>query len=123
MVSASETALICDFAEYYHVLSWRELPLKTAAALAGGLREDSRSVMLMSKTRVSPGTLLQALMVDRLSLLVWMKTKDGEKNRNRPKSILEVMLKQDEPKERKAETFESGADFEAARKKLLKGVQ
>ena len=62
-------------------------------------------------------------MVDRMGLLVWMKTKDATKNKNRPKSILEAMLKHDEPEEKKAETFDSGADFEAARKKLLKGVQ
>ena len=29
-----EDELICDMAETYHVLNWRELPLKTAAILA-----------------------------------------------------------------------------------------
>ncbi|MBO7722484.1 MAG: hypothetical protein J6S27_01735 [Thermoguttaceae bacterium] len=32
MVREDETALICDLAETYHILDWRALPLRTAAA-------------------------------------------------------------------------------------------
>ena len=34
LVSRCEDELICDMAETYHVLNWRELPLKTAAIAA-----------------------------------------------------------------------------------------
>ena len=125
MIQNSETALICDMAEYYHVLEWRELPLKTAAALAGGLRDDSRSMMALSKSKMTSDTLLKALMVDRLGLLVWAKTKDGQKNKNKPKLILDTLLHSDEPEKKKVKSdtkaFASGADFEAARARILKG--
>lgn len=120
MLSESETALICDFAEYYHVLNWRGLPLETAAALAAGLRDDSRSVMQINKSKVQQNTALMALMADRLGLLLWSKTKDGQKNRNRPMSIFDALL-DDKPKE-KMKTYATGADFEAARRKILKGA-
>ena len=128
MYAADRDALICDMAEYYHVLEWRELPLKTAAALAAGLRDDSRSMMGLSKSKVSSDTLLKALMVDRLGLLVWAKTKDAQKGRNKPKSIIDSILRSDEQQtEKKAKVksntaaFKSGADFEAARARILKG--
>lgn len=38
MVAVDEEALICDFAETYNILDWRELPCRTAAILASGLR-------------------------------------------------------------------------------------
>lgn len=129
MIHASETALICDMAEYYHVLDWRELPLKTAAALAAGLREDSRSVIGLSKSKVSSDTMLKALMVDRLGLLVWAKTKDAQKGKNKPKSIIDTILHSDEPAKAKkirnsdTKAFTSGAAFDAARAQILKGGQ
>ena len=66
MVSADEDALICDFAETYHVLDFR--------------------------SRVPVSLLMQAVIVDRLGLLLWMQTKDGRKNRRRPTSIAQVLL-------------------------------
>lgn len=42
MIATDEDALICDLAETYHVFDYRGLPLKTAAALASGLRNDAR---------------------------------------------------------------------------------
>jgi len=42
MIATDEDALVCDLAETYHVLDYRMLPLKTAAALASGLRSDAR---------------------------------------------------------------------------------
>ena len=121
MVHESETALICDFAEYYHVLDWRGLPLKTAAALAAGLREESRSMMRQTDSKVSTDTMLKALMVDRLGLLVWAKSKDALKGKNRPPSIIDIMLRPDEPFDKKAKAFATSAEFEAARARIMKG--
>ena len=121
MVRADETALSCDFAEYYHVLDWRALPLKTAAALAAGLRDDSRVKSHMAGITVDPQTQMLAAAVDRLGLLVWMKTKDATKGRNRPKSLLEELMKKPEDV---AMLFDSPELFEAARKRIMKeGVE
>lgn len=39
---------------------------------------------------------LLSLIVDRLSWLVWAKTKDGQKGRNRPESVYEILTKEKE---------------------------
>ena len=91
MVSADEDALICDFAETYHVLDWRSLPVRLAAILAAGLPETARIRMKLAGVKTPAPLLMQAAVIDRLNLLVWMQTKDGQKNRRRPKSIAELM--------------------------------
>lgn len=75
MVHADEDALICDFAETYHIFDWRALPVRLAATLAAGLPETSRIRMKMAGAKMTASLLMQAAMVDRLSLLVWMQTK------------------------------------------------
>ena len=99
MVQEDETALICDFAETYGVLDWKALPLRTAAALASGLRDDSRIKMRLAGVKADQETLLLAAAVDRLSLLLWAKTKDAEKGRNRPISIFDKLTGQTEKEE------------------------
>ena len=42
MIETDESALICDFAETYHIYDYRALPVSYAATLAYGLRSDSR---------------------------------------------------------------------------------
>lgn len=55
---------------------------------------------------------------DQINLLLWAKTKDGEKGRNRPKPILSVM---DPPKEeRRGRTFRTGKEFKEEYERLLK---
>lgn len=52
---------------------------------------------------------LLALSVDYLSLLWWSKTEDGQKNRNRPQSVFELLTKG--PKEKELIGFNSGEEF------------
>lgn len=88
------------------------------ATLAAGLREDSRSMMSLNGMRVSPRDLLIAAAVDRLSLLVWSKTKDAQKGRKRPKSIVEAITKEEN---KQIITFASAEDFEEARRRIING--
>ena len=97
MVHADEDALICDFAETYHIFDWRALPVRLAATLAAGLPETSRIRMKMA---------------DRLSLLVWMQTKDGQKNRHRPQSVAEMLTGKE--KRSTVQAFNSEEEFWAA---------
>lgn len=115
MLKKDEEALICDFAETYHIYDYKRLPLTTVAALAVGLRENSRIKMAMNEAETTTEILLMAAIVDRLSLLVWFNTKDAEKGVNRPQSILEKLS----PKESMMETYESGEDFMKERERLL----
>ena len=43
MIATDEDALICDFAETYHIYDYRSLDVEYAATLAYGLRDDSGS--------------------------------------------------------------------------------
>lgn len=71
LIASDEDALICDFAQYYHVLDWRTLPLHLVATLAAGLPESSRCMLKLSGQIVPLETLLQAETVDALHLLYW----------------------------------------------------
>lgn len=121
MIRQDEDALICDLAETYRIYDYRQLPLLQVAVFAYGLRDDSRIKKIISNQTASLDTLLFASMVDRLSLSLWLQTKDGQKGVNRPKSIVDQLTKQDkeERDEREYLVFESGEDFENYRKKLL----
>lgn len=100
MVRTDETSLICDFAETYNITDYRALSLKTAAALASGLSEDSRIKMRITGQRITTKTALLAGILDRLTTLVWMQTQDGHKGRNRPESILAKLTKDPEPEKK-----------------------
>jgi len=120
MLRTDETALICDLAETYGVLDWKALPLTTAAALSAGLRDNSRIKMKLSGQRIDSDTALLAAAVDRLTTLVWFKTKDGVNNRNRPGSILSRLMAEEEKHgEKDCRTFRTPEEFEAARRKAL----
>ena len=116
MVGRNEDALICDFAETYHVFDYKSVPLKLAATLAAGLPTDSRIKREMSGQKVSTDTLLLANIVDCLRTLIWFKTEDGRKGINRPDSILQAMT---EDKQRKYEEYDSIEEYEAARKRIM----
>ena len=121
MIKKDEDALICDFAETYNIYDYKSLPLKMVGSLALGLRDSSRIKMAMTGSQASSEVMLMAAMVDRLSLLVWMKTKDAEKGKNKPKSILESMTSEEKITENVAYT--SGEDFIKERERLLNTSQ
>ena len=121
MIRTDETALICDLAETYGVLDWRALPLKTAAALASGLRDDSRIKMKISGAPADRTTILLASAVDRLTWLAWSKTKDAEKGRNRPESIVAKIIEAGQKKEPEYMSFRTTEEFDAAWKTATGG--
>lgn len=116
----NEDELICDMAETYHVLDYKSLPISLLATLANGLRDDSRSKMLLTESKITIETTLLAGIFDRLSLLLWSKTKDGQKNINRPEMILQKLMPV--KKDDELSSFASGEEFEKARQEILKGV-
>lgn len=115
MISRDEHALICDFAETYHVFDYKSLPVRLSATLAAGLPAGSRIMRVLSGQKVAPELMLLANIADSLNLLVWFKTKDGQHNRNRPKSLLRELT------EEKSQyvSFSSIEEYEAARKRIM----
>lgn len=111
--------LICDLCEYYGILNYEKInPLKLAI-LVYGLSENSRIKRELTGQILNISDSLIASCVDRLGILIWQQTKDGAKNRNRPKGILEL-IKEENNKE-DVIVFDSKQDFIERRKKLLKG--
>ncbi len=89
-----EDALICDFAETYHVLDWRALPVKLAATLACGLRGNARSMMLLSGNKATDEQLLLAAVVDAAKVISWQL---GGDRKNKPESIVEKLTEAKKP--------------------------
>lgn len=118
MLKLDKEALICDFAEYYHVYNVEELPLSTIATLAVGLREKSRIKMRMASLTYSAEETLLMGILDRLTLLVYSKTKDAQNGRNYPKLLSDQLREQ---RFEKVEGFTSGEAFEKMREKILRG--
>lgn len=121
MISIDEDALVCDLAETYQIYDYKQLPLTQVAVFAYGLRDDSRIKQIMSNQIVPLETTLLASIVDRLSLSLWLQTKDGQKGVNRPASIADQLIKRDKSENDGKDylVFESGEDFENYRKALL----
>ncbi|MGG5373529.1 DUF5361 domain-containing protein [Enterococcus sp. AZ196] len=121
MIRLDEDALICDLAETYQIYDYKQLPALSVAVFSCGLREDSRIKMKIAGQSVSFETMLLAGISDRLSFLVWSKTKDAQKGKNRPTSIIEIL--NGKPASQKKEVvFDSSEDFERMRLQLLEGV-
>lgn len=116
MIKADEDCLICDLAETYHIFNYRELSVKTIATLSIGLRDDSRIKMKLSGQKLNLNKSLQALIVDDLNFLVWAKTKDAQKNKNKPKSIFKALTS---TATQDLFGFDSVDDFMSERKRLM----
>ena len=121
MLAADEDALVCDLAETYRIVDWRALPVRTVATLAVGLSEDSRVKMRLTGAKAPTSTLLTAAMIDRLSVLCWGQTKDAQHGRNKPKMLLDALQADDAGKDDGTTVYSSAAEFEAARKRIMKG--
>lgn len=117
MLNTDEEAFICDMAETYHVFDYKALPVRTAALLASGLRDNSRIKMKISGQEAPNETILLAMTVDRLGQLVWLNTEDGHKGVNRPALITPQLCKSGE---KDTLAFDSIEEFEKKRKEILK---
>lgn len=117
MVGLDEGALICDFAETYHVFDWRGLPARTAATLAMGLGPKSRIVKKIGGSEVDMDTLLLATISDALRILVWQNTKDGSEGKNFPTLITERLT----GKQTESVGFTTAEEFDAWRAGMIGG--
>jgi hypothetical protein len=119
MICVDEDALICDLAETYQIYDYRQLPPTKVAVFSLGLRNDSRIKMKLSGQKVPLETMLLAGIYDRLSTLVWFQTKDGQKGRNRPQMLMNLLMNKKQGKQgNDVEVFHSGEEFEKARRRL-----
>ena len=111
-----EDELICDLAETYHIFNYRELSPTLVATLCFGLRDESRVKMKLSGNKITLTQTLLARMTDELTFQSWAQTKDGQKNRNRPESVLKALI---EPKTDETVSFMTADDFNKAWREIV----
>ena len=122
MINVGEDELICDLAETYHILNYRELSPVLVATLSVGLREDSRIKKKITGVSISAEQMLMAIMADNLQFLAWTKTKEAEKGKGRPDSILQKLLGNDK-KSDDLLTFKTPDEYEEYMKKKREELQ
>ena len=111
-MATDQDAWECDLAETYGVIDWEQLSVRKLAVLSSGLRDNSRIKMKLSGSKVPLDLFLQAVMVDKLSWLVWAKTEDARAGKNRPVSVVSLLHGEQESKSKsKYQQFDSGEDF------------
>ena len=114
--------MTCDLAETYGIYNYKQLPAYRVAVFAYGLRDDSRIKMAMADATLPLKTLLQAGILDRLSILIWQKTEDAKTGKNRPMSVVDLLMGNTQESETENVSFASGKEFEETRNRILKGV-
>jgi len=82
-----------------------------AATLCVGLPDSSRIKRRIAGIKITLTDMLLSLIVDGINTLIWQRTKDGMKGRNRPDSIFKKLTEEKQPKE-DLETFDDVTSFE-----------
>lgn len=118
MIATDEDALICDLAEYYHIIDYQSISLNLLATLAYGLREHSRSRMLLSGMHDLPENLLLTKISDELTAIRYGLT--AKRDDERPTMMSSLIFEKREPK-KETKSYESGDDFRAEWQRRIRG--
>lgn len=110
MLHIAEDHVICDLAETYHILDYKELSPSLVAALCVGLNDDSRIKKRISGRKVSIDNMLLASICDSLSFIAWSKTEYAKEGVGKPKRILPTLLGMNQ-EDSDVVSFESEEDF------------
>ena len=119
MIETDEPALICDFAETYHIYDYRALPVSYAATLAYGLRGDSRIRLKLGEVKEEvPCFISAAKAADCLALFVNSLREEPEEC---PALLTDIIYGRGQKEEKKKTSYSSGEDFRNAWENLTKG--
>lgn len=115
MLAEDRDALICDLAETYHVLDMWALPVPVLAALASGLRDNSRIKMKIAKLRHIPLEFVLPKIYDQLAVIFSEKGK-------KPRLLTDVMtMKKGHKKRDRTAGFRTVEDFEVWHRRTMMG--
>ena len=109
---SQKDALICDFAQFYHIYDIDSLHPQYAAILACGLPEDSRIMRERRESVAEPDSLLLATIVDELNMIIWILGNGKGNGIPLPESIFEKISGISVGTKDGNTKFESGYDFE-----------
>ena len=117
MIRKDEDALICDFAETYHIYDYRSLPLRLVATLAAGLGDTSRIITNTTEAKASTTNTILAIIADHLASIRRLL---GDKT-DLP-SVTGALYKVEEERDKgKPQAFRSGNEFDAAWRAINEG--
>lgn len=115
MLAVDRAAVICDFAETYHVFDIHALPASLAATLACGLSADSRIMQKLAGVELSPPFLLiAAAIVDELAALRYQIS--GDEKAPKPHYLLDSIMGGHVSD---GFGFDTAEEFEQARQKII----
>lgn len=123
MLAADPDALLCDLAETYRIYDLHAVPVRLLATLAAGLKQDARVYKKISGIKYNLDSLLLATIADRVTVLQWIiiQMLGGDAGRM-PEAIFDQMISGQSVKlQKNTLSFSSGAEYEAAREKILSG--
>lgn len=106
-------------AETYGIFEYKQVPVQLLVVLSLGLRENSRVKMAINNIACSQGQLMLAMITDYLAVLLWSRTKDAQHNKNKPKSLFEIITGKNKNEE--IIKYSSSEEFERARENILGG--
>lgn len=107
MLAHHKRELICDLAEYYHIIDYRSVPGRTLGTLAVGLRADSRIGMIRNGIKASPETIMLVKVYD---VLMHVFSEKGKA----PEPLLKDFLIEQGKEDEKPMSYKSAEDFKAA---------
>jgi len=110
VISDCEDLMICDLAETYGIFNYQGYSPVLVGTLVFGLPDESRIKRRITKSNLTVNQILLAKIADELAFQSWAQTKDAQKGKNRPKSILQALL--GEPKQQEYDTFETFEEFQ-----------
>lgn len=122
MRASDEDALICDFAQYYHIYDIDSLTPSYAAVLACGLPEESRSVRAVFNAKTDTRTMLLAAAVDNLNFIAWVLCGGDDSGVERPEPIsaaLSGKVHEASHIDTNAHGFYTPESFEERRRKII----
>ena len=111
MIAADDAALRCDMMETYHIPDYRALPARQAALFACGLRDNSRIKMALAGAPATMEVLLLAGILDGVRWLCWANSQAAQDGAAPPSSVLDAILRKDEPRETVG--FDTPEEFDA----------
>lgn len=109
-------ALICDFAQFYHVYDINSLDVRTAAILMSGLPKESRLVRELTGNKPDQETLLMASILDTARNIEYAVFQSHSKKKlKRPQSVVKKLLgiEDGEKRQNDVQGFGTAEEFNA----------
>ena len=119
MLGTDKDLFFCDMVETYRIYEYEQLPVIMVAALAYGLRDNSRIKLAMSGEKVEMNTSLLLLILDEIRGFRWSFTEDAQNGANPPERIYDRVIHPEMfKKDDNAWTFEDKEEFDAKWKEI-----